>query len=141
MAKSKRLNKKVVGTLMLGVGIIMPLVQIPQITTLYSTKVTSGLSLETWIMYLFLCFVPLVYGITYRLPPLIISNIMWTAVNIIVVVGIVKFGVAQNVTSLDSLITINYVGKLLSLLSLLLFSLALIFLSLDLLKLNHVKAK
>ena len=140
MKNTKHLNKKVIATSMLIVGVIMPLVQIPQIRTLYSTKVTAGLSLETWVMYLFLCFIPLAYGIAYKLTPLIISNILWTIVNIVVVVGIIKYGVAQNVSSMDSLIIINSIGKLLSLVSLLLFSVALILFSLDLLKLNHAKA-
>lgn len=137
MSKAISANKKIIGTSMLFVGVIMPLTQIPQIVTLYTTKVTTGISLETWIMYFFLCLIPIAYGVVYKLPPLIISNILWTIVNVVVIAGILKFGVANQVSSMDTLITINSIGKLFSLLSLFCFSLAFVFLSIDLLKLSH----
>lgn len=134
MSKIKSLssNKNMIATSMLLVGILMPLSQIPQIITLYSTKVTTGLSLETWIMYLVFCLVPIAYGVAYRLPPLIISNLLWTIVNIVMITGIIKYGLAADDSSFDSLVTINYIGKFLSILSLICMSSALALFSHDL---------
>ncbi len=134
MAKSKISNKKIVGTSMLFVGVLMPLTQLPQIVTLYTTKVTTGLSLETWLMYLVLCCVPIIYGIVYKLPPLIISNVLWTIVNLVVIIGIIKFGVIQDSSSFETLIAVNSIGKFLSLMSLFFISSAFVLLSIDLLK-------
>lgn len=107
-------KKKLVGWTMYVTSVVMPLSAYPQINQLYSTHVTSGLSLATWIMYLFFGLIPLAYALVYNLRPLIISNILWTGVNLIMIFGIIKYGVLVGEGSFDRLLLINNVGKVLS---------------------------
>lgn len=107
-------KQKFVGWTMYVVSIVMPLSNYPQIHQLYSTHVTSGLSLATWVMYLFFGLIPLAYAIVNNLRPLIISNVLWTFVNLIMIFGIIKFGMLSGDGSYERLLLVNNIGKALS---------------------------
>jgi uncharacterized protein with PQ loop repeat len=110
--KQKQLNSRVlVSYLMYAVAVIMPLSNFPQIQKLYSTHVTAGLSIETWIMYLFFGFIPLAYAIVYKIKPLVVSNFLWSIVNIIMIYGIAVFSVIDAPPDYNRLLIINNVGK------------------------------
>lgn len=105
-------------------SLVMPFSNYPQIHQLYATKVTSGLSLSTWVMYLIFGLIPLFYAIVNNLKPLIISNILWSIVNLIMIYGIIRFGVLQGSGSFEHLLLINNIGKALTGLGLLSVSMA-----------------
>lgn len=117
-------KKKVVGWTMYVTSIVMPLSNYPQIHQLYSTHVTSGLSIATWIMYLFFGLIPLAYAVVNNLRPLIISNVLWTGVNLIMIFGILKYGVLAGDGSYERLLMVNNFGKALSGIGLILISTA-----------------
>ena len=111
-AKSKKArSKQLVSYLMYAVAVIMPLSNYPQIQKLYTTHVTSGLSIQTWMMYLLFGFIPLAYALVNGIRPLIISNILWTGVNLIMIFGIARFSVMQAPPGYEHLLLINNVGK------------------------------
>ncbi|MCX6806265.1 MAG: hypothetical protein NTY56_02385 [Patescibacteria group bacterium] len=53
--KTKRHNSsnKIIGYAMYVVAFVMPLSHLPAIINLYQTKVTTGLSIESWVVYFF----------------------------------------------------------------------------------------
>ena len=104
-------NKRVVSYAMFAVAIIAPLANSPQIYKLFSLKVTEGLSVETWIMYIVFGVVQLVYAVANRIKPLIVSNILWFAVDIVMVYGIISLSVAKAPPDYSYLLMINNIGK------------------------------
>lgn len=117
-------KKKFVGYTMYVTSVVMPLSAYPQIHQLYSTHVTSGLSLATWVMYLIFGLIPLAYAVVNNLRPLIISNVLWTGVNLVMIFGIVKFGMLSGDGSYDRLLMVNNFGKAMSGLGLICISMA-----------------
>ncbi len=114
MAKRKHKTistRQLVSYLMYAVAVIMPLSNFPQIYKLYTTRVTEGLSIETWMMYLLFGFIPLAYATINKIRPLVISNILWTFVNIVMIYGIAAFSIADSPPTYDKLLLINNIGK------------------------------
>lgn len=76
---------------MIAFGIIGPCSTIPQIIKLYHTHshLAEGFSLTTWSMYLLLSVLWLTYGILTRMPAIYVSNGLYAAANLIMVIGIV----------------------------------------------------
>lgn len=76
---------------MLAFGILGPCSTIPQIVKLYHTHShhAEGFSLTTWSMYLLLSALWLTYGILTKLPAIYVSNGLYTAANLIMVIGII----------------------------------------------------
>jgi uncharacterized protein with PQ loop repeat len=137
---SKRHNnsKKIIGYAMYVVAFAMPLSHVPSILNLYQTKVTTGLSLDTWIIYFIGGLVPFAYAITNRMKPLIISNILWITIDLAMLFGIIKFGVLSGNDSFQRLLLINNVGKTLAGLGLIALSTAAILFGYDLI---HTETK
>lgn len=125
MAKTKLSNKqakRLVSYMMYGVAVVMPLSNYPQISKLYSTHVTSGLSIETWFMYLFFGFIPLAYAILNNIRPLVISNVLWTIVNLMMIYGIARFSILKAPPEFENLLLINNIGKTIGGIGLICFS-------------------
>lgn len=87
---SKR-SLSVVDKSMSAVAVIQPLMAAPQIYQIYTTQDASGVSLVTWLAFLLLGLVFLAYGIVHLIKPLIVTQILWFAVDLLVVVGIVLY--------------------------------------------------
>lgn len=134
-------QKQMVGYLMYAVAVIMPLSNVPQILQIYNTRVVTGISLFTWVVYFFMCLVPLAYAVTNRLRPLIISNILWTAVNIFMIYGIIIYSPDLLPKNFDRLLLINNTGKSLAVLGTFFVSIAAALFASDLLGLKHGKTK
>ncbi|MEI6480899.1 MAG: hypothetical protein WCO19_01200 [Candidatus Saccharibacteria bacterium] len=138
MVKQEQL-KKLIGLAMYAVAFIMPATNIPQITKLFSSHNATGLSIQTWIMYLLFGAIPLFYAFVNNIKPLIISNILWTLVELIMIYGIIRFGVLSDKNDLGFLITINTIGKTLTGFGLICFSSALALFGEDLVTSSHKK--
>lgn len=103
-------NGQIIGWAMYVAAFIMPLTNLPQIIQLYQTQVATGLSLQTWVMYLVFGLIPLLYAINNNIKPLIITNVLWTLINIVMIVGILRFGTSLG-SEYEQLLLINNVGK------------------------------
>lgn len=134
MAKSKSSSDKTIGYLMYAVAVGMPLTDIPQLIQIYSTKVATGLSASAWIMYAAFGVVPLLYAISNKLKPLIISNILWFIVDALMIYGIFRYSPHLVPHDYQRLLLINNIGKAINQLGLLSLSLAFAFFSIDLIK-------
>ena len=69
-------------------AILAPLMTIPQLYEIWVRKNFEGVSLLTWSSYLFFAIIWLVYGLVKKDRPIVISNILWIAVEALVVIGI-----------------------------------------------------
>lgn len=135
MPKTKNaVSNKAIGYMMYVVAVVMPLTTIPQIQQLYSTKVTTGLSLTTWVMYTAFGIVPLLYAISNKLKPLILTNVIWMVIDFLMIYGIIRYSPSLMPHSYDKLLFINNIGKAINMIGLFCLSMAFAFFAADLIK-------
>ena len=80
----------VLGDAVLAVAIAEPLMTVPQIYQIWSTHVTAGVSLISWLGYIIAAFVWLAYSLKIRDKPLIISSTMWVIAEGLVILGVLQ---------------------------------------------------
>ena len=74
------------------VALVGPLSNIPQILKIWgSHKSAHAVSLETWVLFMVMSAIWLVYGIAHREMPLIISNSLWMVCEMVIMVGAFLF--------------------------------------------------
>jgi len=87
----KKQNTKLIDSLMSAAAVVHPLMAIPQVYAIYTTQDVSGVSLWTWLGFMVLGLVFLIYSVTYKLKPLILNQVLWFVVDFLVVIGILLF--------------------------------------------------
>lgn len=88
--KIKRSDK--IDTLALFVGIIQPLVTLPQIYIVYSTQDASEVSLFMWTGFNVASVVLLLYGLKHKLAPIVWAQILWIMVQTPMMLSVFIFG-------------------------------------------------
>ncbi len=83
---------RLLDSICLGTAVVMPLTAIPQIIKLWTTRDASGLSILMWIFMFMLCIPLIIYGVVHKEKVITVMNIMWAAVDIVVIIGIIIFG-------------------------------------------------
>jgi uncharacterized protein with PQ loop repeat len=68
-----------------------PLFELPQAIAIYSAKSAENVAMPTWIFFLFADVVWIIYAIRNRLLPLVIMYIIYLAVEIAIVAGIIIY--------------------------------------------------
>ena len=91
---SRKKLKDFMDTIIYIVAIFGPFIAIPQVLKIWYLKDASGVSLLTWIGYLFGGFFWLSYGIIHKEKPIIITNSIWILVQISIITGILRFGLS-----------------------------------------------
>lgn len=74
------------------VAIFGPLIALPQVFKIWLNQDGSGVSILTWSGYLLGGIFWIIYGFTHKVKPIIITNIIWIALEIFIIIGIFKFG-------------------------------------------------
>lgn len=93
VAKKKRLShEQMVNIVIYVVAVIEPLGVIPQIYTIFSRQNAAGIAVLTWILFVIFDLVWLWYGWESKQKPLIVSSIIYTALEGLVVVGAILYG-------------------------------------------------
>lgn len=77
--------------LVLIVGILGPMSNIPQILKIFFEQNVKGLSLITWSLFCVFTIPWLLYGIVHKSKPIIIANILWFTTQLTIVIGILVF--------------------------------------------------
>jgi uncharacterized protein with PQ loop repeat len=72
-------------------AVVHPLTALPQLMTIYSSHVVTGISLWTWVGFLLIGLVFLAYGIVHRIKPIIVTQVLWFIVDLLVIVGIILY--------------------------------------------------
>lgn len=73
------------------VAIAGPLMTLPQIYQIFSTKTAQGISLTTWGLYCVSSAVWFLYGLKIKDKPLIIASFLWVLMEALVVAGTVIY--------------------------------------------------
>lgn len=69
------------------VGVISPMMTLPQIFKIYSAQNAAGVSIISWTFYAIFDIPWIVYGFVHKEKPIIISYLAWLLMNLAVVVG------------------------------------------------------
>lgn len=72
-------------------AVIHPLSALPQVYTIYVSQNVAGVSLWTWIGFMFIGFIFLAYGLVHRLKPIIVTQIIWFIVDAMVIIGVLLY--------------------------------------------------
>jgi uncharacterized protein with PQ loop repeat len=72
-------------------AVIHPLTALPQVYDIYTSHNVAGISLWTWIGFVVIGFVFLAYGITHRLKPIVLTQVLWFIVDLTVITGILLY--------------------------------------------------
>jgi uncharacterized protein with PQ loop repeat len=74
------------------VGILGPLMTIPQVWNIWVLKNASGVSILSWSTYLFVAIVWVLYGIVHKEKPIIVTYAIWIILDILIILGIILHG-------------------------------------------------
>lgn len=81
-------STSILGRLVVVAAIVEPLMTLPQIYQIWSTKNAQGVSLATWAFYVLASLVWLVYGVKTGSKPLALTGALWVVMDLLVVVGV-----------------------------------------------------
>lgn len=122
----RTVEQRAVDKMMNSVAFISPLSATPQIFTIFGKQQASGVSLASWIMYLLIGLITLAYGSFHKLRPIIISQSLWTIIDIVIIVGVIMYGSGRSISvNYDTLLLLNMFGKSLAVMSFIFGGLAL----------------
>jgi len=88
--KGKR-SFRTIDSLTLLVGILQPLMTLPQIILIFESGDASQQSILTWVAYDIASVVVLIYGIMHKLKPIVVTQILWLIVQSVIIVAIFAF--------------------------------------------------
>lgn len=91
LIKTNRKTKKEVYEIAMIVAVVQPLMVLPQALQIYNNHSAADVSLLTWSMLLIFNISNFIYGLVFRIKPLIINNAIWVIVDTAVVVGILLY--------------------------------------------------
>jgi len=83
---------RIVDHSMLIIGILGPLVSIPQVLKIWAGKDASGISVLSWSAYFVFNLFWILYAILHKERPLLVTYIGWAVVNVLVVAGAIIYG-------------------------------------------------
>ncbi|MCC7289296.1 hypothetical protein IT414_02830 [bacterium] len=114
-------EKRAIDHMMVGVSFISPLTALPQVYEIFVNQRASGVSLVSWCLYLTLGVVSLLYGLVHKLRPIITTQLLWSIMDILIIVGIIMYGSGKKISlGYDQLLLVNNTGKAMAALSLIL---------------------
>ena len=73
------------------VSVAEPLATIPQVFSIWVRHNTAGVSVTTWAAYSLASYIWLIYGLTIRDKPLIITSVLWVITETAVVAGLILY--------------------------------------------------
>jgi uncharacterized protein with PQ loop repeat len=86
------ISKRVIDRLVYIAGIVGPIMSIPQVLRVWVEQEARGISLISYSSYIILDLVWITYGLVHKEKPIVIMYILWTFVNISIVVGALTYG-------------------------------------------------
>ena len=72
--------------LVMAISVVYPLSAVPQAIEVYAGA--QGVSLYTWLTFMFVAVIFFAYGIKHRVAPMVVTNGLWFVMDLIVVIGI-----------------------------------------------------
>jgi len=84
--------KRFLDKIIFVVGVIGPLMVLPQVLKIWIQKDASGVSLISWASFLFFDTIWITYGVVHRVYPIIVAYTIWIILEIVIVIGILRYG-------------------------------------------------
>lgn len=84
-------HRYIIDKVVMVTGLIGPVASVPQAIQIYASQDATSVSLISWSLFIVTNGALLIYALVHKLPPLIISNICWVAIELIVVAGILIY--------------------------------------------------
>lgn len=93
MKRTALLTKKIFDyeKAMVVVSLIEPVLTLPQVYHLYSVRNALGLSLTSWVFYVFSTLAWLAWGLKHKLKPIYIPQFFWLAIEALMIIGIIRY--------------------------------------------------
>lgn len=82
------LQKPSLETFVLAMGIIEPLFVLPQAYNVWVKQETAGVSLATWVFFTIAAIIWLIYGVSIKNRPIIVSYALYAILNSVLVLGL-----------------------------------------------------
>lgn len=123
MAKKQKqsminMEKRAVDKMMGSVAFISPLSATPQLVTIFGKQEVAGISIASTALYFVIALIVLAYGAFHKLRPIIISQTLWSAINFLILIGVIMYGSNKSLAvNYDTLLVINNLGKTLVVIS------------------------
>lgn len=83
--------KRTVDRCVYFVGVVGPIMTLPQLYTIWVHEHTEGVSLSTWASYAFISSFWLLYGVLHHEKPIIFTYSCWIVIHIFMVSGIIIY--------------------------------------------------
>jgi uncharacterized protein with PQ loop repeat len=84
--------KKILDKCIYVVGIIGPIMTLPQVHMIWINHKVEGVSLVSWSAYLIIAIFWISYGLAHKEWPIIITNALFLILDAVIVVGIILYG-------------------------------------------------
>lgn len=112
------MEKRAVDKMMGSVAFISPLSATPQLVTIFGKQEVAGISIASTALYFVIALIVLAYGAFHKLRPIIISQTLWSAINFLILIGVIMYGSNKSLAvNYDTLLVINNLGKTLVVIS------------------------
>jgi len=72
----------------MAVAIVEPLTTLPQIINVFTKSNVAAISVLTWALYALFEVIWVIYGLTIKNRPIVITNTLWILMDLAVVVGV-----------------------------------------------------
>lgn len=77
--------------MVLFVGILSPVMTIPQVWQIWTSKKVEGLNLLTWLAWLVFTLFWLAYGLAHKDKAITWNNFLWLLIHVFVIAGIIVY--------------------------------------------------
>ena len=84
--------KRLMDRLIYLIGIVGPIMTIPQVAEVWLNKNASGISVITWASYVVINVFWIIYGTMHKEKPIIVTSIAWLIMNSLVAIGAILYG-------------------------------------------------
>lgn len=86
-----RIGVRILDYVVIVAGFVGPLFSLPQVVTVWRDHATDGLSLTTWVSYVILSLISIIYALVHREKYLLVGDGLFLIVNTLVVLGILLY--------------------------------------------------
>lgn len=84
--------KRFLDKLIYVVGVVGPLMALPQLIKIWAYKNAAGVSALSWTAFGIIASIWLIYGLAHRAWPIVLNYAIWIFFDILIVIGIILYG-------------------------------------------------
>lgn len=84
----KKKERKLLDELIYPIGLIAPIMTVPQLVDVWNKPANGSVSILTWGAYAFVSFFWIIYGLFHREKPIVLINCLLLVLNLLIVYGV-----------------------------------------------------